>query len=440
MNTNDLLLRWSNMTLDQIEDEIRAGRDQESAVQLLGPELVAELRAVSFAPPEPQVPEPVVLLPGIMGSDLSSIRGVTSLVWVNPLMFVSGNARYLALDDAAQTDRCPEVSIVPVGLAKLYYLRMQMSLNKAAALYEFPYDWRRPVVYNADRLHESLERWGEAAGQKLTLVAHSMGGLVSRAYMARHPRAAEKRVKRLVMLGTPNYGATNAVSTLFGGNGLIEQVDGINPANGMKALVRGLPGLYDLLPAPPEFFPTGQQYPADWNLYNARSWRVDGIRQDLLDGTYSLYRALRDSDPQVPQTMLAGCNLETLIRVRADWSDEANPRLVDERTVTGEDAGDGTVPLWSARLPGADVFYVQEKHSSLPAGREVIRAVLNLLRGGEPGLPSALPEPRRGIAGISFEAPGEAAPLEYVPPAELREKIRAGVADKNDLQQLYFAM
>ena len=68
MNTNDLLLRWSHMTLDQIEDEIRAGRDQDSAVQLLGPELVAELRAVSFAPPEPQAADPVVLLPGVMGA------------------------------------------------------------------------------------------------------------------------------------------------------------------------------------------------------------------------------------------------------------------------------------------------------------------------------------------------------------------------------------
>lgn len=439
MNTNDLLLRWSHMTLDQIEDEIRAGRDQESAVQLLGPEMVAEMRAVSFAPPEGGVPEPVVLLPGVMGSDLSSVRGITSLIWVNPLVFVKGTGRYLALDDEGQNDRCPEVSITPIGLSKMVYLRMELALNRAAELFEFPYDWRRPVVYNADRLHESIERWGEATGRKVSIVAHSMGGLVSRAYMARHPKAAEKRVRQLIMLGTPNYGATNAVSTLFGGNDLIDKVDGLNASNQMKPLVRGLPGLYDLLPAPPEFFPSGRPYPADWNLYDAPSWRIDGIRQNFLDGAYALQRALAESDPQVRQIMFAGCNRETVIRVRSNFSDESNPRLVDQRIREGEDAGDGTVPLWSALLPRAETFYVYDKHGDMPAGREIIQAVLGLLRGGVPDLPTALPEPRRTIAGIAFDAAVEPA-LEYTPTAELREKINAGAATRNDLKQLFFAL
>lgn len=433
MNTNDLLLRWSHMTLDQIEDEIRTGKDKDSAVQLLGPETVAEMRAVSFAPPQRSAPDPVVLLPGIMGSDLSSIRGVTTLVWVNPLIFVEGNARFLALNEDYSQDGCLEVDMVPVGIAKLVYLKIELALNKTAELFEFPYDWRRPITYNADVLHACLERWAGGSNRKFVLVGHSMGGLVSRTYMARHPEAAEKRVRRLIMLGTPNYGATNAVETLFGGNSLMATVQKLNPANNMKEVVRGLPGVYNLLPAPPEFFPGGKSYPADWNLYDAASWQIAGIEQRLLDNTYALWKDLAAADPQVPQTMIAGCNLETLVRVSRDLADESNPLLVGDRITAGPDGGDATVPLWSALLPGADTYYVQEKHGDLPGNRRVIQSVLDLIQGQMCALDADLPE-LKGRFDLPFETPGE-------PSAEVLEaRIRSGTADKNDLKQLYFAL
>lgn len=433
MNTNDLLLRWSNMTIDQIEAEIRAGKDQESAVQLLGPETVAEIRAVSFAPPDLGSEEAVVLLPGIMGSDLSSIRGVTMQVWINPLVFLDGNARYLGLNEDGTQDAFPEVEMVPIGIARLHYLRMSIALNKAADLFEFPYDWRRPVSYNADVLHRSLERWAGGSQRKFHLVAHSMGGLVARAYMARHPQAAAQRVKQLIMMGTPNFGATNAIESLFSGNSLMDIVNKLNSANEMKQVVRGFPGVYNLLPAPPEFFPGGNTYPADWDLYHAPTWRTVGIQQRFLDDTFALQKSLAQSDPQLPQTMIAGCNIETLIRIKADFSDEAVPRLVAEKVKEGADSGDATVPLWSALLPGASTFYIQEKHGTLPANRQVIQAVLALIREQRCALPAALPAPRR-FAGVAFDVQQGSSP------EELQARIRSGTADQDDLDQLYFAL
>lgn len=433
MNTNDLLLRWSQMTLDQIEDEIRTGKDEESAIQLLGPQTVAEMRAVSFSQPQRSAPDPVVLLPGIMGSDLSSIRGVTTLVWVNPLVFVEGNARYLALNEDFTRDGCLEVDMVPVGIARLVYLKIELALNKAAELFEFPYDWRRPITYNADVLHASLERWAGGTERKFTLVGHSMGGLVSRTYMARHPEAAEKRVRQLIMLGTPNYGATNAVETLFGGNSLMATVQKLNKANNMKEVVRRLPGVYNLLPAPPEFFPAGKSYPADWNLYDARSWQIAGIDQGLLDNTRELWKSLAASDPQVPVTMIAGCNLETLVRVSRDLRDESSPQLVGDRITEGPDGGDATVPLWSALLPAAETFYIQEKHGDLPANRKVIQSVLDLVQGQSCALETALPPLKGGFA-LPFDLPVE------TPADVLESRIRTGTANKNDLRTLYFAL
>jgi hypothetical protein len=74
MNTNDLLHRWATLSLEEIEDEILRGEDLDEINQLVGAETVAEVRGISFGPRPVGDLEEVVLLPGIMGSMLSSIQ------------------------------------------------------------------------------------------------------------------------------------------------------------------------------------------------------------------------------------------------------------------------------------------------------------------------------------------------------------------------------
>lgn len=58
------------------------------------------------------------------------------------------------------------------------------------------------------QLHERIEAVIAAAGvQQLTLVAHSMGGLVCRSYLARHGIA---RVNRLITIASPHHGSEMA--------------------------------------------------------------------------------------------------------------------------------------------------------------------------------------------------------------------------------------
>lgn len=60
----------------------------------------------------------------------------------------------------------------------------------------------------AAQLHERIEAVCAAAGvPRLVLVAHSMGGLVSRAYLARH---GDARVAGLITIATPHTGTTLA--------------------------------------------------------------------------------------------------------------------------------------------------------------------------------------------------------------------------------------
>lgn len=60
----------------------------------------------------------------------------------------------------------------------------------------------------ADRIHAALERLCQAAGSpQAIIVAHSMGGLASRAYLRRH---GARRVARVITLGTPHHGTALA--------------------------------------------------------------------------------------------------------------------------------------------------------------------------------------------------------------------------------------
>ncbi len=431
MNTNDLLQRWSALSLDEIEAEIQSGKDAETVDRLIGADTAAELRQISFEPP-PGALEEVILLPGIMGSNLSSIRGVTTLLWINPLVFLQGKGSYLRLNAEGNDDESTEVECLPVGLEKLTYLKIGIRLNKQTHLHEFPYDWRRPMEYNADLLHARIERW--AAGdphREFTLVAHSMGGLVARTYMARHPGDAEKRVKRLILHGTPNFGAANAVDNLVNGNSMMETVDKLNSQNEMRLLANSLPSVYQLLPAPPESFPSGRPYPVDFDLYDAAAWPVPSIRQKYLDAARFMYAVLWKIHPQIPVDVIAGFNVETLVSLKLA-SGQAG--LVMNSIGEGEDSGDGTVPLWSSLLPSASCYYIQEVHRKLPANNRVIAATLDLIRTGECDLPEQ-PEPAP-----SLKAEQVALVSSEVRAGNLQLKIETGTAGENDLANLYFAL
>ncbi len=56
------------------------------------------------------------------------------------------------------------------------------------------------------------------SGERLDIVAHSMGGLVLRALLARHPDLG-RRLRRIVTLGTPHFG-TAASAGVWGASGI----------------------------------------------------------------------------------------------------------------------------------------------------------------------------------------------------------------------------
>jgi pimeloyl-ACP methyl ester carboxylesterase len=378
--------------------------------------------------------EAVVLLPGLMGSLLASVRGVITSLWLNPGLMLKGQSRYLELNQDGTADASPNILTVATGAEKLCYLKPALALNRECILFEFPYDWRLPIQVNADRLGEALERWADDdPDMQFSLVGHSMGGLVSRAFVARHPDQARRRVKRVIMHGTPHFGAAGAIADLMEGNRMMALASALNENNSIRRFVLNMPSVYQLLPAPPDLFPKNRSYPANFDVYDARQWRLDGVRQDYLDAGQRFHELLADFDHPVETIQIAGCHMETKVDVALGFDARERPSLQIITQRDGPDSGDATVPLYSAVLPGAQIYYIQEVHRYLPRNDQVIRATIDLIYGRTPNLPTELPQPKGGFLGL-FRDVGDP----EVEAERLRQRLVEGVATEQDLEQLYF--
>lgn len=132
--------------------------------------------------------------------------------------------------------------------------------NLAADIVVLPYDFRLGVEAASQRLAAEVHaRLGhlstrERAG-RVIVIGHSMGGLVGRHWLADPDEAA--RCMALLTIGTPHRGATKALDWLVNGASIGGAMRvGSRPAvvasrqllSGLTDVLRGWPGMYDLLP------------------------------------------------------------------------------------------------------------------------------------------------------------------------------------------------
>jgi hypothetical protein len=122
---------------------------------------------------------------------------------------------------------------------------------------EFPYDWRidiRKLAYNLNIFIQYVQKQSEFAGAPLFLMAHSTGGLISRAYLSNFykkdlPSAPITLIKKQILIGTPNHGAPKAYRSLRLGTGFANNKGFMSrfPRNQIK-LIADMPLIYQLLP------------------------------------------------------------------------------------------------------------------------------------------------------------------------------------------------
>ena len=231
---------------------------------------------------------------------------------------------------------------------------------------------------------------------------------MARACVARHPELARRRGDAGdFSLGTPYFGAANAIENIVLGNEMMEIAEKLNAGNRDQRLLLNMPSFYELLPAPPDLFPSGP-FPANWNLYDAGEWRWEGIRPDYLAlAARRFHAAAGRADPQVETVQIAGCNLDTTVAVERSFGSDEKPQFNPVRNGKGPDAGDGTVPLWSATLPKAKMYFIQERHRYLPGNGDVIDAVAGADPRRRAGPPDSIPPRKAGLLRRGIEAPAD---------------------------------
>src|SRR5579872_967778 len=156
----------------------------------------------------------VIVVPGIMGSQLGLRRPAPlphDILWLDPIDIQVGRLASLKLPTSAP--------IVPLGVVLYSYLRLKLQLRASGfAPVCHDYDWRLGI----DTLGRALaQRVLAEPAEKVMIVAHSMGGLVSRAALT-HPGTS--KVQRVVLMGTPNFGSFAPLQALRGTYAVVRKI------------------------------------------------------------------------------------------------------------------------------------------------------------------------------------------------------------------------
>lgn len=411
--TGDAYLRFAGAT---IGERFRLLADPRTADELraaLGADAVAEyLTLADRGPGHGAVlgdrPANLVFVPGVMGSLLAS-QGLSGMWWID--LRELRRLDSLGLDGDGRRDAVPGADLRAIGLDHGYaaFLSAAWQRDDFGHL-TYPYDWRKPIPEVTAGLRDTI-RAAHAAngGEPVHLIAHSMGGLVIRAALMRHPELWDL-TGRIVFLGTPHYGSPAIAgylkNHLWGFNFLVVLGRLLS-----RQTFRSLWGVLDLLPAPAGVYPGTRADPdperhpcANFDLYDAAAY---GLRlsppeqarlQRALDAAAGFHRDLWRWHSGLPQdrrdrmAVIAGVGYQTLFRLAYKkhfglaW--EHMDRVTARRDGDPNRDGDGRVPLASAEL--ADIGatrYVKGKHGDLPSIPAVWSDAFSWLAGSGLELP-----------------------------------------------------
>jgi pimeloyl-ACP methyl ester carboxylesterase len=301
----------------------------------------------------------VLIIPGIMGSQLGFDRPAPQppdLLWVDAADIGAGRLRALRIDAGAP--------LRTMGVVLFSYLRLRLHL--VASGFDVScvdYDWRLGIEELGKQLAQRIEA---EPHRSVHLVAHSMGGLVSRAALT---LPARRKVQQVVLLGSPNEGSYAGVQAVRGTYPVVRKLAQLDARTSAEQLAEevfnSFPSLYHLLPTP------GHTQPID--LFDAEQWPRQGPRPrtELLRAAWASRASMAQATDRY--SVVVGTGQPTVTGIE---------RVADDFVYTMTPHGDGTVPVVSARLAGAHTYYVGCAHSELTRDPLVANAVADILKSG----------------------------------------------------------
>jgi hypothetical protein len=232
----------------------------------------------------------------------------------------------------------------------------------------FYYDWRTDVRNNSVNLSGYVNNFA-STNEKVNLVGHSMGGLVSRGYLELF---GGQKVNSFISAGTPYQGSVFAYPVWGGGEIWDDNfVTRIATTILLKHCGKSsVPSIQNLLPTTDYLknSKTNQMKPVA-NMIIKNNWLptnfsspFSGVRVGTLSGTgFPTLSVIKVIDPTRYDIQLN--------------------KWLDGRPVGKEfvDQGDGTVLVSSSQLPGADNQIINQDHSNLVSSTEGMTKILSFL-------------------------------------------------------------
>jgi hypothetical protein len=375
---------------------------------------------VSLPDPDPVPPPaptrtPVLIIPGVLGTEMSD--GAGNKLWLDISHTLTGGGDSFMDPLGLNPDFTPSDTGVVLGdvirketvlqnLAKIFdysfFLIKEFQLQgyeEDVDLFVFPYDWRYGVNdSNVNLLSQKISDIKSQTGStKVDIIAHSTGGLLVKKYIVEN--VSNHYVGKAIFVGVPNTGAPAAIKNLLHGNtfGMF-----FLSASEMKKLSRNMPVAYDLAPSS-QYFANAGSYMQVIDQVLLKSSKKNLGFDEIIDRLKSRYdlniqgidNALALHTPEfdnydlrtagVDLYAIDGCKTGTIGKITELRSKTLFGGETIGYSVTYEAPGDGTVPLASStNLPinQLNKFYaLKADHAKMMSQDGIREQIVNILSG-----------------------------------------------------------
>lgn len=314
---------------------------------------------------------PVIFVPGTMGSQLwlggQRVWPNVNLLFTDPqLLSYSENTQLTARDILNEMVIVPNLISFDQYNLMGDYLTEELGYTRSADFLEFAYDWRQDVRKSARELAQTVEAWGVDA--PITLIAHSLGTLVSRYYVEK--LGGRRRVGRLILIGGPHRGVPKIAANLLTGVDLLPF--GLMGRK-LTEVIETFPSCYQILPL---YACASDQNGNPIHFMEDESW-VKPAYRPLLHMAREFRRELGNTT-SVPTLSIFGYGLKTAMQLHIQRDQEG---VFHKASINVEPGGDSSVPESSAILPRTEIHPVRQFHGTLFNDNDVkMRLKLELTR------------------------------------------------------------
>ncbi|HPY39821.1 MAG TPA: CHAT domain-containing protein, partial [Thiolinea sp.] len=353
----------------------------------------------------------VFYLPGIMGTHLAirpKGQNTGDRIWFDPFDLAAGGIYSLKMEKR---------NIFPDGLFERYYMDLQKYLEPTYEVIPFGYDWRQGLSYLAEQFAALVEqKLNELEAQHqqqrpISILAHSMGGLIVRMMMTQKVEGQASVWERLttrpnsyfIMLGTPNHGSYAVVESLLGKSQGMRQLASLDFHHNLQEVLEVAAEFDGLL----QLLPTETSTDKGLDYFEAKTWKkLHDLNRDRWFGSGEAFGAMPDKarlqaakqaweilnkqeEAGIPQAeriaYVFGVEQHTPLGVSIE-----DNKLV----LQGTTQGDGTVTWQAGRfkpLRDTQYWYMPVSHANLTNTRSYFAAIAELLQTGKTSQLAQLP-------------------------------------------------